>query len=217
MTQSNGYIPDEWLLSYAAGALSEGHAMIVSAHAAYHAEVGQKIADAEAIGGALLEDQDTSALPDGFFDDLMAKLEDEEMPEVTETTALDKSIPASLAAYLGKPLDDMKWRFMGPGLKQCQLWTGEGGEKLWLLKAKAGASIPMHDHSGLELTLILKGSYHVGGTHYTPGLVEVAEAGSKDHQPVIDDAEDCICLVVTEAPIKIHNWIGRMVQPFIGL
>ena len=220
MTQKNGYIPDEWLLSYAAGALGEAHSMIVSTHAAYHADVSQKIADAEAIGGALLAEQPASTLPDNFFDDVMAKLDDEDTPAVAETKeakTLDTSIPASLAEYLGKPLEDMKWRFMGPGLKQCQLWKGENGEKLWLLKAKAGASIPMHDHRGLELTLILKGSYHVDGKHYTPGLVEVAEAGSEDHQPVIDDAEECICLVVTEAPIKIHNLLGRMVQPFIGL
>lgn len=106
---------------------------------------------------------------------------------------------------------------MGPGLSQVRLWTGPRDERLWLLKAKGGAKVPAHDHNGIEMTLVLQGSYHVGEGRYASGMLEIADDDTTNHKPVIDQGEDCICLVVTEAPIKIHSLIGRLVQPFIGL
>jgi putative transcriptional regulator len=77
--------------------------------------------------------------------------------------------------------------------------------------------VPAHDHNGIEMTLVLQGSYHVGEGLYASGMLEIADDDTTNHKPVIDQGEDCICLVVTEAPIKIHSLIGRLVQPFIGL
>ena len=106
---------------------------------------------------------------------------------------------------------------MGPGMQQCRLGEGPNGQKLWLLKARGGTRIPVHDHRGTEFTLILRGSYCVGDDRYTPGLLEIATPDVVDHQPVIDEGQECICLVITDAPIRLHSWIGRLVQPFIGL
>ncbi|WP_417451755.1 cupin domain-containing protein, partial [Kordiimonas sp.] len=126
-------------------------------------------------------------------------------------------IPSPLARYMGKGLDDLKWRFMGPGMKRVKLRSYDNGERLWLLRARGGTAMPFHDHRGTEFTLVLTGGYTVGQKHYTPGLIEVADANVTDHQPIIDEGEDCICLVVTDAPIKLHSVIGRLVQPIIGL
>ena len=125
--------------------------------------------------------------------------------------------PQPLHAYLGQSLEDLNWRTMGPGMKQVRLWSGDKGEQLWLLKAKGGTKIPAHDHGGAEMTLVLKGSYHVGEAQFTPGMLEMADIDDTNHHPVIDEGEDCICLVVTEAPIKLHSFVGRLAQPFIGL
>ena len=77
--------------------------------------------------------------------------------------------------------------------------------------------MPVHDHRGTEFTLVLRGSYHVGDQHFTPGQMELAGPETLGHQPIIDEGEDCICLAVTDAPIRPYSLIGRMVQPFIGL
>ena len=119
--------------------------------------------------------------------------------------------------YIDGNLYDLKWKAMGPGLSQVRLWTGPNDERLWLLRAKAGTTIPMHDHRSLELTLVLQGSYQANGERFKPGMIEVADEHTHSHQPIIDEGEECICLVVTEAPIKIHSLIGKVVQPFIGL
>lgn len=212
-----GLIPDEWVLSYAAGSLSEAHALVVASHIDSHSELKEKLSDAEAIGGALLEDNDTAELSDTMWEGVLGKLDEgvnDNDKIVIENTG---HLPQPLTDYLKGGLDNLRWRKMGPGLSQVRLWTGPNDERLWLLKAKGGVKIPMHDHRSLEMTLVLQGSYCAGEERYTPGLIELADENTHDHQPIIDQGEDCICLVVTEAPIKIHNLIGRIFQPFIGL
>ncbi len=224
-TASNGperQIPDEWLLAYAAGNLSEAKSTLVATHASYHPELREKINDAEHIGGALLSDADSADLSDGFLDrvlDQIDAIEKNDTPAVeTKSNHVDDPrIPAPLAEYLGHGLDDVKWRFMGPGLRQAKLWTGKNGEKLWLLKARGGTEMPEHDHRGTEMTLVLQGSYTVDGHRFGVGDLELAAGDIVDHRPIIDEGEDCICLVVTEAPIKLKTMIGRAFQPFIGL
>mgnify|MGYP003961128359 FL=1 len=212
-----GILTDEWLVSYASGALSEAHALVVASHCHFHPDLQNKVADAEDIGGALMNESEPANISNHLFEDLMNKIDDLTV-EPQRYPSNDNSLPTPLADYLGnKSLDQLKWRMMGPGLSQVRLWTGPNDERLWLLRAKGGAKVPAHDHKGVEMTLVLQGSYHVGNDCYSSGMLEVADDDTTNHMPVIDQGEDCICLVVTEAPIKIHSFIGRLVQPFIGL
>ncbi|UTW54357.1 ChrR family anti-sigma-E factor [Kordiimonas sp. SCSIO 12610] len=214
----HGLIPDEWLLSYAAGALSEAHALLVASHAEYHPELKSKIKDAEDIGGSMMDEFEPSDINQDALDNVFARID--ALPADTPVDVTDKfdsNLPLPLANYLDGDLSDLKWRIMGPGMSQVRLWTGPNDERLWLLKARGGTEIPKHDHSGNEMTLILQGGYRVGDKHFTVGDLELADNEMVEHQPIIDEGEDCICLVVTEAPIKLHSFIGRMMQPFIGL
>ncbi|HPF45635.1 MAG: ChrR family anti-sigma-E factor [Alphaproteobacteria bacterium] len=214
--KTHGIIPDEWIVSYASGALSEAHALVVATHCHFHPALQQKLIDAENIGALLMESRPPVKVSSHMFDDIISKIDD--LPNEVKQPSNDNGLPFPLAEYLNhKSLDQLNWRMMGPGLSQVRLWTGPNDERLWLLKAKGGAKIPSHDHSGLELTLVLQGSYHVGKDQYGPGLLEIADDETKNHTPLIDAGEDCICLVVTEAPIKIHSLLGRLAQPFIGL
>lgn len=215
-----GMIGDEWLMSYAAGALTEPEALLVATHVSYHPALHSKLADAEALGGALLEKLAPSALSDEALENVLARLDDAVAPQVDAVPApasVDPDIPRPLREYLGQPLDALRWKMMGPGMKQCRLGDGSGGQKLWLLKAAGGTRIPVHDHRGTEFTLVLRGGYRVRDLHYGPGMLEIASPEVRDHQPLIDDGEECICLVITDAPIRLHSWIGRLIQPFIGL
>ena len=192
--------------------------LAVASHVAYHDELKAKVADAEAIGGMLLEGLVPERMSEDALERAMKALDnDADEPEPVAVSAASPHMPPPLASYLGKDLDALKWRFMGPGMKQVKLKTYENGERLWLLRARGGTKMPFHDHRGTEFTLVLTGGYHVGDKHYTPGLIELAGPETTDHQPVIDAGEDCICLVVTDAPIILHSMLGRLVQPFIGL
>ena len=211
-------IPEEWVVSYAAGSLSEAHALVVASHIDYHPEIQKKLADAEAIGGLFLENNEITTVSDDMFDDILGRLDEEitTIPQKNDAKS-ESDLPKSLMDYIDGDLYDLKWKAMGPGLSQVRLWTGPNDERLWLLRAKAGTTIPMHDHRSLELTLVLQGSYQANGERFKPGMIEVADEHTHSHQPIIDEGEECICLVVTEAPIKIHSLIGKVVQPFIGL
>ena len=213
-----GLIPDEWLVSYAAGALSEAHAVLVATHAEYHPELKDKIKDAENIGGAIVEGFEPASIDTNALDNVLARLDNTPEEKQSKTVEHSSDLPSPLAEYLdGKGLDDLKWRMMAPGMSQVRLWTGPNDERLWLFKARGGIEMPLHDHNGNEMTLVLQGSYRVGDTQYRPGELELADGNIVDHRPIIDEGEDCICLVVTEAPIKLHSFIGKMMQPFIGL
>lgn len=215
-------IPDEWLVAYAAGNLSEAKATLVATHASFHPSLRKKIDFAENVGGAMLEAIEETALSDGFYDRLLGKIATSDNSDVQgspeNTQATNSLMPKPLADYLeGRSFSDLKWRFMGPGMKQVKLWSGEDNEKLWLMKVKGGTEIPEHGHNGHEMTLVLQGSYRVNGHKYGVGDMEIAQDDIDDHRPIIDEGDDCICLVVTEAPIKLKSLVARVMQPFIGL
>jgi len=73
-----------------------------------------------------------------------------------------------------------------------------------------------HGHAGNEMTLVLQGSYRAGGARFRAGDVECADEAT-NHQPVADPGETCVCLAVTDAPLRFGNLLGRMMQPFIRI
>jgi len=217
----NHLISDEWLVSYAAGNLSEAKSTLVATHAAFHPVLQRKIHSAEAMGGALIEASETAEFSDGFYDRLVAKIDidnsQDYRPMADNSSKTDPVLPQPLVNYLDRGLDELKWRYMGPGMRQVKLHSDSNGEKLWLLKAKGGTEIPSHGHNGHEFTLVLQGSYSVDGQLFNVGDMELASDDIEDHRPIISEGKDCICLVVTEAPINLKSITGRLFQPFIGL
>ena len=133
----------------------------------------------------------------------------------TKAPVRDDVLPAPLIDYIGGGLDSVRWRSAGMGVKQAILPTSEDATAR-LLYIPAGTAIPDHGHHGLELTLVLKGAFQDEGGYFGRGDIEVA---SEDlhHTPVADISEDCICLAVTDAPLKFNGLVPRIAQPFLGI
>lgn len=215
-----GNLPEEWIASYASGQLSDAKSLFVATHITYHPELQDTLQKAEAIGGNLIENSDTAELAPDALEHVFARIDSLPADEVAAAkleTSSAFDTPPPLAKHLQKNLSDLKWRFMGPGMSQVKLWQDDNGDRLWLLRAKGGTEMPVHDHRGTELTMVLQGSYTVEGVRFGPGEVEIADSSTENHRPMIDEGEDCICLVVTDAPIRLHSVVGRLFQPFIGL
>lgn len=88
------------------------------------------------------------------------------------------------------------------------------GYKTQLLKIASGTAMPSHTHLGTELTLVLAGGFSDESGQYGEG--DVAEADdSVTHRPVADPGEDCICLAVTDAPLRLTGALGWLLNPFI--
>ena len=207
-------IQDEWLLSYAAGALSPGRSLMVASHAAYHDDVQDKVADAEAIGGAMLESIDESEVDPQLLERLLDRLDD--APAEIAIPRAGNVFPEPLAEFVGGGVDSLKWRFLGPGMGHVRLWDGPNDERLWLLRARGGVEVPEHGHNGEEWTLVLKGAFTTSGGKFGVGDLELADA-DVEHQPVIATDEECICLALTHGPLRFKTLGAKLAQPFIGL
>ncbi len=85
-----------------------------------------------------------------------------------------------------------------------------------MLRIPAGKPVPEHSHGGRELTLVLCGSFSDAQGRFSRGDIEEADE-DLEHQPIAGLEEDCICLAVTDAPLKFKNWLVRLVQPVLGI
>lgn len=226
------HLNDEMILAYAAGTLSTGHALVVACHLELCPDCAARLAEAEAVGGAMLETCDETALSDDLFDRLMADVEAHQRQEadgidtpvpltmsklepagVSERT----KVPQLLAGLVGRDMNAIRWRTAGPGVRQFVIpLEGTEGETVRLLKLSPGFVTPEHSHHGGELTLVLKGSFSDDSGRYCVGDIQDAD-DSVHHQPIADTDEECICLTVTDAPLEFKGVITRLLQPIIGI
>ncbi len=215
----NHHASDALLLSYAAGALPSGLALAVATHTDMCADCAHRAAVAEEIGGSLLDRTEPAALcPDA----LARTLDRIEAPATTLAPRLH-DVPPHLAGLPGPlraavdALPDARWRRLAPGIRQIDLMPGaRGGGSSRLFRISPGTTLPHHGHAGIELTLILQGSFTDEIGRFQVGdLAELED--DVVHQPIVDSPEDCICLIATEAPLRFSSLMGRLMQPLFGL
>ncbi len=208
------------LLDYASGALSEGWSVAIATHMALCPECRQVVRDFEAIGAALLEDLKPAPLSEDRVPVLTnGPLAEVDRPDSVPTSKVAISspvLPEPLRRYVGGDVDQVPWRRLGLGAYQCLIPTGEDETTVRLLRIPAEKPVPSHSHGGLELTLVLHGAFTDTTGQYARG--DLQEAGETlEHQPYAAAGEDCICLAVTDAPLRFNSMAARVVQPLIGI
>jgi putative transcriptional regulator len=205
------HLNQDMLMDYASGAVSEPVGTFVAAHLVLCAECRRELAAFEALGGVLLTESEPVSVAPSTLDGVLARL-DQPLPAEPLPSAAS-GLPRPICRYVGKPLDQLPWRTLLPGLQEYRLPIGSGSDKVCLLRIKPGRAMPRHTHDGNEMTLVLRGSYTDSLGRFGPGDVAIVD-GSVDHQPVADRDEDCICLAVTDAPLRLTGPIGRLFRPF---
>lgn len=217
------HVSDELLAAYATGELAEGWSLAVATHLALCPQCRGRLACFEAGAGELLEELE----PDGQGLDaawvlLRGRLEGETVqgpaapPEAAPAEQAVPVLPEPLRSYLGADADALKWKPLGRGAYHIRIPTGDGETSVRLLRIPAGKPVPEHSHGGRELTLVLAGSFSDGTGHFARGDLEEADE-TLEHQPVAGEGEDCICLAVTDAPLRFKSRLLRMVQPLLGI
>ena len=210
------HLTDEILMGYSAGTLPEAFNLMVAAHVSLCDACRAQLEAFDAVGGAVLEDgADCVAMSDDALAATMALIAGGAPVERTRTARKPGTLPAPLQDYVGGDLDAIQWRSIGMGVKQAILPTSSDATAR-LLFIPAGAAMPDHGHGGIEMTMVLKGAFIDGGERFGRGDVEVATA-DLDHTPVADIGEDCICLAVTDAPLKFKSLLPRIAQPFLRI
>ena len=212
---------DELLVDYAAGALGETWSLAIATHLALCPSCRQNLSRLEALGGDLLDAASPEPVNDNLFDGVMACLDDADAvtPDAPATAPQEPAqyvVPQPLRGYLGSDVDRLPWQRLGLGAQQ--LLIPIDGEKVTarLLRIPAGRPVPKHSHGGLELTLVLSGAFSDKTGTYSRGDLQEADE-TLEHQPHAAPGEDCICLAVTDAPLRFKSLAARMVQPMLGI
>jgi putative transcriptional regulator len=197
---------------------------MIAAHLSTCSECREKLAFLEDIGGCQLELVVPQNMAPNALDVVLTQLGDqEEKPSQTgsgqsATAETNNSIiPYPLRSYLPKHLADVAWKFTAPGIKTYALpETYSGSGALRLIKIAPGMTIPKHTHGGMELTLVLQGSFSDEVGRSTLG--DIADLDEETlHQPIADTDEDCICLITTDAPLRFNKLVPKLVQYFTGV
>ncbi len=125
----------------------------------------------------------------------------------------DSDIPRALRHFLGRCVDEMPYRTVLPGIRECRI-EGEGGMNAMLYRIAPGKKIPQHSHEGTEITLVLRGGFSDGTGHYVRGDIAIADE-DVDHIPVADKGEECVCFAVLDAPLRLTGPVGRLLNRFM--
>ena len=208
------HLSDQLLTAYAAGTLPEAFSLAIATHISLCDDCRAALAACEALGGAVLDAQAGDvALSDGALDAMMARLDG--LPVIAAKPMAKTAhpvLPAPLVDYVGTDMSKIKWRSLGMGVRQAILPTKDRSASARLLYIPAGQAVPDHGHRGMELTLVLQGAFRDDKQRFARGDIEIADEADQ-HTPVAEAGEDCICLAVTDAPLRFSGMIPRMLQP----
>lgn len=210
----------EFLAEYSSGSLTPAQAVSVSAHLHFCTSCRDHVHSLEEIGGLLLERANAEALSGGALERVMACIESGaptveagEKPGPAMDTPGCEELPALVRRLV--PEAGMKWQSLSPSLQIARLPIGERRFELALHRIKAGGKAPEHDHRGLEITVVLKGSFSDEDAVYQEGDFIVREPGQV-HTPNATRQDECICLSACEAPIRMVGPLKRLLNPFLG-
>jgi putative transcriptional regulator len=210
------HIPPRLIRAYVAGSLPASFATVVAAHVSLCDECRARLAAEELAAGAILDSLEPAPAPEGdagLRERLLARLD--EVPELP-----DEAPPERMGIYPGPVAQALKgrpprWKRLGGGIRQAILaQDAEGSARL--LYIPPGTAVPDHSHGGLELTMVLQGSFSDETGHYGVGDVEVADE-SLEHTPVAGPEAPCICLAATDAPLRFRSLVPRLLQPLFRI
>ncbi|WP_170467196.1 ChrR family anti-sigma-E factor [Ruegeria arenilitoris] len=209
------HLTDDLLMAYAAGSLPEAFDLMVATHLSLCDDCRARAESFDAVGGHVLEEQgDVVAMNEKSLAETMALIA-KGAPIAKPKRAQCSVLPTPLQDYVGGDVNDIRWRPIGMGVKQAILPTS-GDAMARLLFIPAGTAVPDHSHKGMELTMVLQGAFSDEVDHFARGDVEIADQ-DLHHTPTADITEDCICLAVTDAPLKFNKLMPRLFQPFLRI
>ena len=207
------HLSDDLLLAYAAANLAEGWSLAVATHLSLCPSCRRREAQLAAIGGAALEGLAPEAIADTALANCLARLDDETPEAPVPAPHPEQSIlPQPLRDYAGGDAGSLQWSFVGFGLRQHILKLN-GGASARLLHVRGGMALPEHGHRGMEVTLVLSGSFSEGDREFRRGDIAMADE-EVEHIQVVGKGEPCICLAVTDAPLVFNSWMPRIAQRF---
>jgi putative transcriptional regulator len=198
---------DDSILSYANGSLGRPLALALGAHLDGCGQCCRTLGLAEAVAGALLEDETPAELDERAFSKVLARLD---APVAGTAPPPAAAIAMPLPANLRHQRIGAR-RWLAPGIWiRPVLKDPAEGTRVYLLGAAPGKTLPRHGHSGVEMTQVLTGEFFDGGTRYGPG--DFLEAGSEvEHSLMVGANEECVCVIASRGvPLGLPGFLMRL-------
>lgn len=194
------HLPEELLMSYAAGVASEPHALLCAVHLTLCESCRADLALYEDLGGALLDASPaTSGAGTAPVAPVAVTTDDGALPDGADAW------PRALHPYVrGK-----RWSWQSPGIHvlTTELFLSEMPVRLFRLAPSQ--KVPHHTHDGAELSLVLTGGYVDSGEHYGRGDVACRD-GNDAHELAIDPDGECVTLAINEHPLVPLTLAGKL-------
>lgn len=234
------HAPDDILIAYAAGSLGASETLLIACHLTLCAECRRVVADAEAVGAAVLAGASgpavpamppgmtagapqavTADVPDHMLAALLGRLDDRDgldepaaNPLTRQVTDPRGLIPAPLFGLTGD-LDQASWRRMFPGIHSLDLPGLGDGKLVKVHRFAAGMRVPEHDHPGLEATLVLSGGFTDDDGHFLRGDLSLRDH-TRPHEQRIDPGEPCVWLWVGDGEFIPRTLMARLLRLLFG-
>ncbi|WP_249937033.1 ChrR family anti-sigma-E factor [Roseateles sp. DAIF2] len=210
---------DELLLALSAGRLETGTRLVLSSHLELCAHCRERLRLLDALGGLLLDEAEPAPLAEDALARTLARIDAREAApapplKVSAPPPLPEGArwPQALAHCSATP-----WRWIGPGMRWSRVSVpGAPEANVFLLRIAAGKYLPQHTHRGLELTQVLHGRFHDGRALFGPGDLDAAD-GEVQHQPVVQDGSECICLASLDGRLRFESPIARLFGALVGM
>jgi putative transcriptional regulator len=225
--------PDtDWLTDYAAGTLSDAHALCVAAHLEHCEQCRAEVERLASVGGVFFNALETENVTSGkdeapvefdesLIEQALSRLDSEhltpaplELADTTETAQLEK-LPSAFRVLAPQGLDALSWKSFGKNLSVADIGQVDEKREVALHRLEPGGAVAHHDHRGREITVVLTGSFSDRNGQYYPGDFIVKEPGEQ-HRPMASDNSACVCLSVTDAPVKFTGMLTRLLNPVIA-
>jgi putative transcriptional regulator len=212
--------PDEPMLAaFTAGTLDLGQHVAIATHLVSCASCRGFAHAMEHVGGAVVMNLPPTPMAANALAEVEARIAQPQNADDVDNAADETGIATDVAG-LPKFLRRYRfggWRWIAPGmhLRRIEL-PRPSATRVFLLRFGPGTKILLHSHTGTEMTCVLAGAFRHTGGHFGPGDFDLADV-TVDHQPVVDAAAGCLCLVAMQGELQFKGMIGRLVQPFINL
>lgn len=212
---------DELLLQYAAGTLGTGQRLVMATHLELCPACRAAVAALRAVGGVELDAEPAAAMHDDALARTLARIDAlAAAPAAPATVKRTAPPPMPLGARWPQALADCtatRWRWIAPGMRWCRVTVPyDPAANVFLLRIGAGKYLPQHTHRGEEMTQILYGRFHDGRALFAPGDFDLAD-GDVNHQPVVQDGGECICVATVDGRLAFEGFIARWMGGLVGM
>ena len=209
-------IVERLVAQYATGALGSGMNVLMACLLTMRPELRREYEQMTALQGAFLDDADQIEMSANSLEQILGQLSEEDVqPEAPTPADINADLPSPLRAILSNQIENIRWRFLYPGVRQARLKIGGRDEDIKLLKIKPGKAAPRHTHDGFEATLVLRGAFRDEGKLFVRGDVAIAN-GRVDHRPRAEGDVDCYCLAVTTGALRVTDNLKRVLRDFLN-